>query len=105
MRAFRLLGEGPPETFRCRVYGDETSEADRRRLAFVRTLAREGVLDCPAYDRWIEKLQERGWLAEPTFERVPEGGASPSSGVESSRGSKRRSDEGGITTSTATQEA
>lgn len=62
------------ETFRCRVYGDEVTAEDRERAAFVDRLAGEGVIDCPAYDPWVAKLQERGWLAaQPELEPNPDG--------------------------------
>lgn len=57
------------EHVRCRVYGAEPTEDDQARTAFVDRLAGEGVLDCPAYDSWVEVLQRRGWLdAQPELE-------------------------------------
>jgi hypothetical protein len=71
----RFMGEGPPEAFRCRVYGvssdDENVEARRR--AFVEKLAGDGVIDAPAHDEWIAELVVRGWL-EYSFESAPGGG-------------------------------
>lgn len=62
------------EAVRCRVYGAEPDENDKARAAFVDRLAGEGVIDCPAYDPWIAKLQERGWLPErPELEPNPDG--------------------------------
>ena len=59
MTTLYFMGEGEPETFRARIYGGDT-EADKKRLAFLRALATGGVLDCPAYDSWIAALQKRG---------------------------------------------
>lgn len=67
-----FMGEGDPETFRCRIYGaaDEPDE----RAAFVEQLAGPGVIDCPAYDPWVAALQARGWLPEsPVLEPNPDG--------------------------------
>lgn len=72
-REYRLLGEGEPETFRCRVY-DSPDPWEARRAAFVELLSGPGVLDCPAYEKWVKALQERGWLdASPELERNPDG--------------------------------
>lgn len=58
------------ETFRARVYLAE-DERHRRRVAFVESLANEGVIDCPAYDGWIGALRDRGWLDErPVLEPI-----------------------------------
>ncbi len=67
MRVLRMLGVGEPEAFRGRVYGVD-EQAETRRLAFVRELGRDGVIDAPVYDGWIAALIDRGWLADPTFE-------------------------------------
>ncbi len=69
----RMLGVGEPETFRCRIYdGGISDEQEARRRAFIHTLAGEGALDCPAYDKWTAALRERGW-AEMTLEPNPNG--------------------------------
>lgn len=61
------------ETFRARVYIAE-DEQHRRRRAFVEELATNGVIDCPAYDRWVRALQSRGWLDEkPVLEPFGDG--------------------------------
>lgn len=57
----RAMGVGQPETFRCRVYGGEDEEEDRRR-AFVNALATEGVLEAPVFDKWLKKLDSMGWV-------------------------------------------
>lgn len=67
----RFMGEGEPETFRCRVYVSPSSDHDAKD-AFVNTLRREGVLDCPAYDEWIAVLREHGWV-ESKFELLDNG--------------------------------
>jgi DNA-binding MarR family transcriptional regulator len=53
------MGTDPPETFRCRIYG---ADRDDKRVAFIRRLATDGVLDTPAYDAWIAALDARGWV-------------------------------------------
>jgi len=70
-----FMGVSEPETFRCRVYGcDAEAEEERQRLTFVKALAGEGVIDCPAYDGWVKALQGRGWLPEqPDLEANPDG--------------------------------
>jgi hypothetical protein len=76
MVMMRFMGVGEPEEFRCRVYGCDADEDDeeRQRLAFVKSLAGEGVIDCPAYDGWVKALQGRGWLPEtPDREPNPDG--------------------------------
>lgn len=68
-----FCGRGEPEEVRCRVYGG-TDDADDERVAFVKSLAGGGVIDCPAYDPWVAALQERGWLPlTPELEPNPEG--------------------------------
>lgn len=68
---FPMGDETEPETVRCRVYGGECED---ERAAFVERLAREGVIDCPAYDPWVAALQARGWLpAAPDLEPNPDG--------------------------------
>lgn len=66
------MGCGEPEHFRCRVYGGDHDDDERR--AFLERLAGEGVIDCPAIDPWIATLQARGWVAErPGLEANPDG--------------------------------
>lgn len=68
------MGVGEPETFRCRIYGDDPTTNDEARRAFVERLAGDGVIDCPAYDGWVANLQKRGWLLErPELEANPNG--------------------------------
>lgn len=58
---------------RCRIYGDE-DPVEAERVAFVRSLAGPGVVDCPAYDPWVAALQGKGWLPEkPELEPNPDG--------------------------------
>lgn len=75
LRMHTLLFMGEPEcedAVRCRIY-DGTGEHDEQ-LAFIRTCAGPGAIDCPAYDDWVAALQERGWLpARPKLERNPDG--------------------------------
>lgn len=72
-----MTPESEPEMVRCRVYdGSSQSEAavEAQRVAFVTALEQAGVVDCPAYDPWVEALQARGWLpAEPDLEPNPDG--------------------------------
>lgn len=64
--------DAEPETFRPRIYGGNTDEDGR--IAFVTALAGPGMIDCQAYDEWVAKLQERGWLpAKPDLEPNPDG--------------------------------
>jgi hypothetical protein len=75
MAALYFMGvhENGAEHVRCRVYGDEVTDEDRARAEFVDRLGAEGVVDCPAIDPWVEKLQEKGWLAAtPELEPHPE---------------------------------
>ncbi len=73
MTELSFMGICDVEPFRARVYG--LAEQDRERLSFLRQLGTTGVLDCPAYDRWIQALQKRGWVpSEPDLEPVPGGG-------------------------------
>lgn len=55
---------GHPDVFRCRVYGDQESDDghDAARVRFIRALAGDGVIECPAYDQWLAALAGRGWL-------------------------------------------
>jgi hypothetical protein len=70
MNELKFMGIGDPEAFRCRVYHSETDE----RRNFVEALAGDGVIDCPAYDEWVEAFKKLGWLPElPDFEPNPEG--------------------------------
>ncbi len=71
MITLQFMGQpGQEEAVRCRVYGEAKGEPERR--AFVERLAGDGVLDCPAFDPWIEALQERGWLdAKPLLVEHP----------------------------------
>lgn len=70
-----FMGVGEPEAFRCRVYGcDAEADEERQRLTFVKQLASDGVIDCPAFDGWVKALQGRGWLPEqPDLEPNPDG--------------------------------
>lgn len=66
----RVHVEFDEKLFRARVYLAE-DERHRRRVAFVESLANEGVIDCPAYDGWIGALRDRGWLDErPVLEPI-----------------------------------
>lgn len=68
-----FMGRDEPEEMRCRIYGGE-DEWDAKRVAFVTMLASDGVIDCPAYDLWVEKLQACGWLPPtPALEPNPDG--------------------------------
>lgn len=61
MRDLTFMGEDQPEAFRCRIYtGDDPLEKQRR--GFLTALENGGVIDCEAYDVWIESLDARGWL-------------------------------------------
>lgn len=72
MHKLDFMGHGVEEEFRGRIYGAPV-KADER-VAFVRRLATVGVIDCPAYDPWVEALQERGWLPPtPKLEANPDG--------------------------------
>lgn len=72
MEKLKFMRRGAVESVRCRVYGGEVDRSRQR--AFVNELARDGVLDCPAYDKWVSALQERGWLPpEPELEPNPAG--------------------------------
>lgn len=56
-----FMGLDEPETFRARIYvGDDTQDQHRR--GFMAALANDGVLECDAYDVWIEALDGRGWV-------------------------------------------
>jgi hypothetical protein len=71
-----FMGVGEVEDLRARVYGGETEKSsdERRRSAFVASLAGPGVIDCPAFDPWVAALQRRGWLPEaPQLEPNPDG--------------------------------
>jgi hypothetical protein len=73
MHEMLFMGEGKPEAFRCRIYDGSERKPDPR-ADFVRLLAREGAIDCPAYDGWVAALQGRGWLAAaPELEPNPDG--------------------------------
>jgi hypothetical protein len=75
MTTLRFMGSHDPhwrETFRCRVYGYEPDEQDRKRVALVRQLATDGVLDCPAYEQAMAALEERGY-ATMALEPNPDG--------------------------------
>lgn len=61
MKELSFLGVGEPEAFRCRVYGENDDDAKRR--AFIEMLAGPGVIDCPAYDAWIDAFESRGQVA------------------------------------------
>lgn len=63
----RFMGEGPVEQFRCRVYGG-IPPAELARRAFMKSLACDGVIECPAYDAWLSNLKDRGWA---DFEEEP----------------------------------
>lgn len=71
---YRAMGEGEPETFRCRVYDYAPDGHEQKRAEFVERLYTVGVIDCPAYDPWVEALQQRGWLPDsPELEPNPDG--------------------------------
>lgn len=55
---------GHAESFRCRVYHDADADDghDEERTRFIRALAHEGVIECPAYDQWFAALAGRGWI-------------------------------------------
>lgn len=74
MHTLLFMGEHEEHDIRCRVYdGTSASEVDPR-LAFLRTCASEGAVDCQAYDRWVEALQQRSWLPErPELQPNPDG--------------------------------
>lgn len=72
----RFMGQGEPETFRCRVYhpNGDAKGVERQRRDFVQLLATEGVIECPAYDNWLNALADRGYAAgelEPAPEHGP----------------------------------
>jgi hypothetical protein len=68
-----------PEQVRCRIYDGTTNDDgvtpdEAKRREFVAELAGPGVVDCPAIDPWVEKLQARGWLPDaPELEPNPDG--------------------------------
>lgn len=73
MISLSFMGVCDPEPTRCRVYGSPLDE--ERRADFIRRLATVGVLDCPAYDGWIDALKVRGWVpSEPDYEPANCGG-------------------------------
>ena len=65
------MGRADLEAFRCRVYGSPDTDEEQRR-AFVDALAKDGVIECPAYDSWLGALEERGWI-EGVLEPNPNG--------------------------------
>lgn len=76
--ALRLLGVGEPETFRCRVYGDEPDPHHAARVAFLRHLA-DGWVETEDGDPRhgaIAALLERGYV-ESRFETARERGIGP----------------------------
>jgi hypothetical protein len=73
MHTLIFMSRGEPEAFRCRIYGGVDPDEEKR-VSFVTSLAGPGVVDCPAYDPWVEKLQARGWLPDaPELEPNPDG--------------------------------
>jgi hypothetical protein len=80
MTMLSFMNRCDPEEVRCRVY-DGIAPATKRvtpdeakRREFVTELAGPGVIDCPAYDPWVAKLQARGWLpGAPKLEPNPDG--------------------------------
>ncbi len=75
MTNLRFMGEGDPEALRGRVYGapDVDDDFESKRRAFVEKLAAEGVIEAPAYDEWLARLRQRGWVTDH-FEPAPGGG-------------------------------
>ncbi len=63
--------EHEKEVVRPRVYGG-ADRTDQQLRAFMHALATTGVLDCPAYDQWIERLDAREWL-NSAMEPRPQG--------------------------------